>query len=166
MNTTPRLSVIVARARNGGIGLRNGLPWRLPEDLAHFKRTTMGKPIIMGRKTFGSIGRVLPGRRNVVVSRNAAWMHEGVERVGSIAEALALCAGADEVFVIGGAQLYAQALPLAERIVLTEVHDDVEADTYLPAFDAAQWREQSRAAHTSASGLDYAIVELVRSPTP
>jgi dihydrofolate reductase len=161
-SVAPKLSIIVARASNGAIGLNNGLPWRLPEDLAHFKRTTMGKPIIMGRKTFESIGRVLPGRRNVVVTRNAAWSHAGVDRVGSIAEALALCAEADEVFVIGGAQLYADALPLAARIVLTEIHEAHEADAFLPAFDASTWHEASRDAHTSASGLKFDIVELQR----
>lgn len=157
-----KLSIIVARASNGAIGLNNALPWRLPEDLAHFKRTTMGKPIIMGRKTFESIGRVLPGRRNVVVSRNAAWSHGGVDRVGSIAEALTLCHEADEVFVIGGAQLYVDAVPLASRIVLTEIHQDFDADAFLPEPDPALWQEVSRDAHTSASGLKFDVVELER----
>ncbi len=117
------LSLIVATDRNHGIGINNTLPWRLPEDLAFFKRTTSGHPIIMGRKTFDSIGRPLPNRRNIVVTRNAQWRHEGVQAAGSLDEAVQL-AGDGEVFVIGGAQIYVDALPLADKLIVTEIDAD------------------------------------------
>lgn len=155
-----QLALIVARARNGVIGRDNTLPWHLPEDLAHFKRTTMGKPIIMGRKTFESIGRPLPGRRNVVVTRNAAWQHAGCETAASLDEALARCADADVAFLIGGAQLYAEAMPRADRLIITEIDADIDGDAHLAAPDPAHWRETSRAPQPeSASGLRYTFVE-------
>ena len=136
-----QLSLIVAAARNGVIGRNNALPWHLPEDLKYFKRVTMGKPILMGRKTFESIGRALPGRSNLVITRNGEWQAEGVQVVRSLeaalslAEDIALIDGVDELMVIGGAQIYAEALPRSERIYLTEVDADVEGDAYLPAID-------------------------------
>jgi dihydrofolate reductase len=142
--TTPRLTLIVARARNGVIGRDGRLPWRLPEDLAFFKRTTMGHPIVMGRRTWESIGRPLPGRRNIVVSRQAGFAVAGAEVAASLAEALRLCEGGGEVFVIGGAQLYAEALPRADRLIVTEVDADFEGDTHWPAPDPAHWRESAR----------------------
>src|SRR5437868_13393993 len=114
------LTLIVAKARNGVIGRDNALPWRLPEDLAHFKRTTMGAPIIMGRKTWDSIGRPLPGRRNIVVSRNPALRIAGCDVASSLEEALRLCVGEEQVLLIGGAQLYAEALPSADRLGVAE----------------------------------------------
>ena len=140
----PRLTLIVARARNGVIGRDGALPWRLPEDLAHFKRTTMGHPIVMGRKTWESIGRPLPGRRSIVVSRQPGFEATGAEVAESLDAALALCAGAEEVFVIGGAQLYAEALPRADRLIVTEIDADFEGDTHFPATDPALWREAAR----------------------
>jgi dihydrofolate reductase len=142
--TSPRLSLIVARARNGVIGRAGTLPWRLPEDLAFFKRTTMGHPIVMGRRTWESIGRPLPGRRSIVVSRQAGFAAAGAEVAASLDEALRLCAGSAEVFVIGGAQFYAEALPRADRLIVTEIDADFEGDTHWPAPDPARWREAAR----------------------
>lgn len=142
--TAPQLTLIVARARNGVIGANGTLPWRLPEDLAHFKRTTMGHPIVMGRKTWESIGRPLPGRRNIVVSRRVQLAVAGTEVAPSLDAALALCAGAGEVFVIGGAQLYREALPRAQRLVVTEIDADFEGDTLWDALDPGQWQVTAR----------------------
>ncbi len=139
-----RLNLIVAVARNGVIGRNGALPWRLPEDLAHFKRTTMGSPIIMGRKTWESIGRPLPGRRNIVVSRSKNLAANGAEIAADLDAALALCADATEAFVIGGAQLYAAALARAQRLLVTEIDADFDGDTHWPAIDSAQWRETAR----------------------
>lgn len=148
---TPRICVIAAVARNGVIGVENRLPWHLPEDLAHFKTTTLGHPVIMGRKTFESLGRPLPGRRNIVVTREPATLarhaHSGtLQAVGSIQEALAVTAAAaeDEVFVIGGANLYAQVLPLADRLYLTEVDVAPDGDARFPEFDRSTFEETSR----------------------
>lgn len=134
-----RRSLIVARARNGVIGRDNALPWRLPADLAFFKRTTMGAPIVMGRKTWQSIGRPLPGRRNIVVSRTLGDAPTDVIVVPDLASAFAAAVPADEVFVIGGAQLYAEALATADRIYVTEVDADVEGDTRFPVVEASLW---------------------------
>ncbi|HEX7971741.1 MAG TPA: dihydrofolate reductase, partial [Thiobacillus sp.] len=122
----PRISVIAALARNRVIGIENRLPWRLPEDLAHFKALTLNHPILMGRKTFESLGRPLPGRTNIVITRNPGYCHDGYVVAASIPAAIALCQDADELFFIGGAELYAQAIPLADRLYLTEV--DIEAE--------------------------------------
>ena len=152
------LTLIVASDRHNGIGIRNTLPWRLPEDLAFFKRTTSGHPIIMGRKTFDSIGRPLPNRRNIVVTRNPNWSHQGVEAVSSLPEAATL-AGDGEAFVIGGAQIYAEALPLAARLIVTEIDADFECDAFFPQLDPAQWKEVSRESHHSAENkFDYFFV--------
>lgn len=124
------LSIIVAAAANGVIGINNQLPWRLPEDLKYFKAVTLGKPIVMGRKTFDSIGRPLPGRRNVVITRQQDWQHEGVDVANSLEAAMTLLADHPEVMVIGGEQIYQQALPLADRIYLTEVSAEVEGDAW------------------------------------
>jgi len=140
----PRIALIVARARNGVIGRDGGLPWKIPGELAHFKRTTMGHPIVMGRKTWESIGRPLPGRRNVVVSRSIDYAAPGAEVAGSLADALVLCADSGEVFVIGGAELYAQALPWADRAIITEIDADFDGDAHFPPLDPAQWREIAR----------------------
>ena len=126
-----RLTLIVATDRQRGIGINNTLPWRLPEDLAYFKRTTSGHPIIMGRKTFDSIGRPLPNRRNIVVTRNANGAHEGVETAPSL-NAAASTAGDAEAFVIGGAQIYTEALPHADRLIVTEIGKTFDCDTFFP----------------------------------
>lgn len=147
------LSIIVAFAENGVIGKGNALPWRLPEDMRHFKRVTMGKPIVMGRLTFESIGKPLPGRTNIVISRNASFQAEGVELAMNVDEALALAqrkAGTGgEVVVIGGAQIYAATLPFADVLYATEVHASVEGDAVLPPIDWKQWREVSRERHAA-----------------
>ncbi len=162
------VTLIVARAHHSAIGRGNTLPWRLPEDLRHFKSTTMGHPIVMGRKTFDSIGKPLPGRHNIVVSRDAGWHHDGCERAGSVEEALrrAAVASSDdasaETFVIGGAQVYAAALPLADRLLVTEIDLDVEADVFFPAIDPAQWAPRHTTRHRSSAGIDYAIVDYRR----
>ena len=153
------LTIIVARARNGVIGRDNQLPWRLPEDLAFFKRATMGAPIIMGRKTHESIGRPLPGRRNIVVTRDAARRFEGCEMATSIDEALKLAAahGAPEAFLIGGTQLYGEGIGFADKLVITEIDADFEGDATFPAPDPAQWQAVSREAH-HAEAFNYARV--------
>ena len=151
----PRVTLILARARNGVIGAKGGLPWHLPEDLAFFKRTTMGHPIVMGRKTWESIGRPLPGRRSIVVTRDPSFSAAGAEVVHSLDEAVALCAGGDEIFVIGGAQLYVEALPRADRLLLTEIHADFDGDTFLPAPSPSAWAEAGRQPHPAAEGRPY-----------
>ncbi|MFC3712064.1 dihydrofolate reductase [Sphingoaurantiacus capsulatus] len=153
----PVISFVVARADNGVIGRDNALPWHLPADLKHFKRLTVGKPVVMGRKTFDSIGKPLPGRHNIVLTRDAEWRAEGVTVVSNLAEAVAAAgldpkSRAEEVMIIGGAAVYAEALPLATRVYLTEVHEAPEGDTLLPAFDAARWREVAREDHPAEDG--------------
>jgi len=134
-------------ARNRVIGRDGGLPWHLPEDLKRFKAMTMGKPILMGRKTSESIGRPLPGRRNIVLTRDRTWRATGVEVVGSIDEALAVAAGAAEIAVIGGAEIYRLTLPMANLIHLTRVEADVPGDTWFPQLSASQWSETLAGAH-------------------
>lgn len=156
------LSVIVATDSKNGIGINNTLPWHLPEDLAHFKRTTSGHPIIMGRKTFDSIGRPLPNRRNIVITRNREWSHAGVESVSSLQEAAALVAGVD-AFIIGGAQIYAEALPLATRLIVTEIAKSFDCDAFFPALDPQLWQEVAREQHRAeAQEFDYAFVTYQR----
>lgn len=155
-------TIVVATDAARGIGVRNTLPWRLPEDLAHFKRLTTGHAIIMGRKTFDSIGRPLPNRRNIVITRNPDWRHAGVESAPSLAAALQLTAG-EQAFVIGGAQIYAEALPQASRLVVTEIGKAFECDAHFPPLDADQWQETAREAHSSqGGGFDYAFVTYQR----
>ncbi|WP_434471012.1 type 3 dihydrofolate reductase [Aeromonas veronii] len=135
------ISMIAAMAHDRVIGLDNQMPWHLPADLAHFKRVTLGKPVLMGRKTFESIGRPLPGRRNLVISRNPGYQAGGVEVVGSVEAALALLASStvEELMVIGGGHLYTEMLPSADRLYLTQIDLSVEGDTRFPAFDDGQW---------------------------
>lgn len=145
-----KLSLVWAMAQNRVIGRNNNLPWYLPEDLKYFKRITMGKPIIMGRKTFDSIGKPLPGRANIVITRNPDFAIEGVKVVNSLDAAITLCKsigeidGVDEAMVIGGAQIYKLALPSADRLYLTEVHSEVEGDAYFPEFDRSAWNVTAR----------------------
>jgi dihydrofolate reductase len=152
------LSLVVAMDANRGIGVDNKLPWHLPEDLAHFKRVTLGHPIIMGRKTFESIGRPLPGRRNIVVTRNGNWHHEGVDVVHSLDEAVALV-GADSASIIGGAQIFAEAMRVADRLIVTHIDKVYRCDTFFPAIDHASWTAVSNEPlHSPTAGVDYAIV--------
>jgi dihydrofolate reductase len=156
------LTIIVAMDAQRGIGINNTLPWKLPEDLAHFKRVTTGHPIIMGRKTFDSIGRPLPNRRNIVITRNAGWRHDGVEAVGSIEAAIALLDGA-EGYVIGGAEIYKQSMAVTDQLIITEIGHIYECDAFFPALDGAAWEETAREPHISeTSGLPYAFVTLRR----
>lgn len=149
----PRLAIIAAVAENGCIGINNQLPWYLPEDLKYFRRLTTGGVVIMGRKTYESIGKPLPNRTNIVISRKAGYHPEGIKVVSSLEEALDLAAqvseinGIDDVFVIGGAQIYALALPLANRLYLTEVQKTVEGDAFFPPINSVQWREIGNEAH-------------------
>jgi dihydrofolate reductase len=139
-----RISLIVAMDRSGVIGAGGGLPWRLPADLRRFKQITMGKPIVMGRRTHESIGRPLPGRENIVVTRDRGFKAPGCTVVYSLDEALARCSSADEVMIMGGAELYSQTLELADRIHLTEVHADVTGDRYFPPWEREEWQEVTR----------------------
>lgn len=163
-SSTPQLHLILARAANGVIGKDNALPWHLPEDMAHFKRTTLGSPVIMGRKTWDSLPqkfRPLPGRLNIVVTRDAAWQAAGAKRAGSLTEAMALCPPATDAWVIGGAQIYAAALPQARTAVVTEIARDFEGDAFAPVF-GPEWKETAREHHTAASGLPFAFVTYTR----
>ena len=167
MPTSPRIHLIFARASNGVIGRDGRLPWHLPEDLAHFKRTTLGCPVIMGRKTWDSLPpkyRPLPGRTNIVVTRQPHWQAEGAVRAGSLAEALAACADNADAWVIGGAEIYAQALPLARSAVVTEIDADFDGDAFAPEFGPA-WVETRREPHTSATGLSFSFVTY-QQPNP
>lgn len=163
-----KLALICAMARNRVIGRNNSLPWHLSADLKYFKRVTMGSPIIMGRKTFESIGRPLAGRTNIVVTRQPDYRAEGVHVVGSLeaaitlADKIACIDGSEEAFVIGGAGLYREALPLAERFHLTKVHAEIDGDTWLDAFDESAWREIWREdfEHDESNPYDYSICLL------
>jgi dihydrofolate reductase len=157
-----QLSIIVAIDRQRGIGLRNQLPWHLPEDLAHFKRLTTGHPIIMGRKTFDSIGRPLPNRRSIVITRDGAWQREGVDVVHSLDEAVALVGDAP-AFIIGGAQVFDAALAVADRLIVTEIDGQFACDTFFPAIDPATWHAAERTRHQSASGPAFDIVIYTRN---
>jgi dihydrofolate reductase len=157
-----KLHLILARARNGVIGRDNQLPWHLPEDLAHFKQHTLGAPVIMGRKTWDSLPprfRPLPGRLNVVVTRQADWQADGALVAHSIDQAKDLCAAHETAWVIGGAELYAQALPKAHTAVITEIDADYEGDAFAPQF-GPDWQEQSRQNLVSAQGLPFAFITL------
>ncbi|MCM2252658.1 MAG: dihydrofolate reductase [Ramlibacter sp.] len=160
------LGLIFARARNGVIGQAGTLPWQLPEDMAHFKRVTLGCPVIMGRKTWDSLPerfRPLPGRANIVVTRQAHWDAPGATRAASLPQALALCAGEARAWVIGGADVYAQALPLAHTAEVTEIDADFDGDAHAPRF-GPEWRETARQRHRSANGLHYSFVTYHKGP--
>lgn len=147
MEALHNLSIIAALSDNRAIGLRNRLPWHLPADLAHFKRLTIGKPIIMGRKTWESLPGLLPHRTHIVVTRDPDYRVEGGVVVHSLGEAFRFAGDADEMLVVGGADLYAQALPFATRLYLTRVHTEIDGDAFFPDFDPADWREVSRERH-------------------
>lgn len=165
----PELVLVVARAKNGVIGRDNALPWRISADLRRFKRLTIGKPVIMGRRTFESIGKPLPGRHNIVLTRDVGWRADGVTVAPNLAEAVAAAgldprARAPEIMVIGGAGVFAEALPSATRIELTEVHAAPEGDTVMAAPDPAAWRETAREDHAAEGDQPaYSFVTLVRA---
>jgi dihydrofolate reductase len=154
--------LIAGIARNGVIGRDNKLPWRLPEDLKHFKALTMGHPMIMGRKTWESLPGKLPGRQHIVVTRDPAYCADGATVVGSLQAAVAAAGEVDEVFVIGGAELYAQAFEFADRLQLTEIATDFAGDAHFPDWNRAAWREAARATHRAEAGFDYAFVTYER----
>ncbi|ALK97145.1 diacylglycerol kinase [Massilia sp. WF1] len=160
-----QLTLVVAMDAQRGIGVDNKLPWHLPEDLAHFKRVTLGHPIIMGRKTFDSIGRPLPKRRNIVVTRNADWSREGVEVAGSLEAAIALAGGrgGDAVAsIIGGAQIFNESMAFADRMIVTHIDGAYRCDTFFPEIDPAVWAETAREEHRSAEGVAFAFVTYER----
>jgi dihydrofolate reductase len=159
----PRLTLIAAVARNGVIGRDNKLPWKLSEDLKHFKALTMGHPMIMGRKTWESLPGKLPGRPHIVVTRNPDYVPDGATVAFSLHAAVAAAGEADEVFVIGGAELYAQAFEFADRLQLTEIDADFDGDAHFPNWNRAAWRETAREAHRTESGLAYAFVTYERA---
>ncbi|MFN0154769.1 MAG: dihydrofolate reductase [Gaiella sp.] len=161
----PELVVIAAVAANGVIGRDGQLPWHLPEDLAHFRDATWGSPVVMGRRTWESLPerfRPLPGRRNIVVTRNEAWKAPGAERAGSLRQALDLLEGAPRVCVIGGVSLFAETIPLADELQLTELADQFAGDVYFPTWPRGDFVETARDAHESADGSRFAFVTYRR----
>ncbi len=160
------ISLIAAVAANRAIGRDNKLLWHLPEDMRHFRETTRGKPVIMGRKTWESLPesfRPLPARLNIVLSRNPAFPAPGAMLAGSLADAIRLAGNATEVFVIGGARLYEQALPLAQRLYLTEIEESLEGDVFFPELPAGEWQEVSRKARQGTAGLNFSFVVYQRT---
>jgi dihydrofolate reductase len=158
----PRIYLIAAVAENGVIGIDGKLPWHLPEDLRHFKNLTLGHPIIMGRRTWESLGKALPGRENIVVTRTPGYEAPGAAVATSLGAALALCAGESVAFVIGGHQLFVESLPLAAGLVLTEILRTYEGDTWFPEVERSRWREVQREAHTAAADgmrFDFVLYE-------
>ena len=152
MIAKPRINLIAAVAQNDVIGAGNRMPWHLPEDLKYFKRVTQGHPVVMGRKTFESIGRLLPDRENRIVTRQADFQVEGARIFSSVEAA---CEGAGEIFVIGGAEIYRQALPMADRLYITRIEKDFEGDTCFPKWPVSQFRELTREAHPAGEGRDF-----------
>ena len=155
--------LIAAVAKNGVIGADGALPWRLPEDLKHFRKLMLGHPVIMGRRTWESLGKPLPGRENIVISRRPGFEAPGASVAASVAAAIALCAGEPLAFVIGGAEIYAAALPIADRLVLTEIDRDYEGDTRFPDWDRKNWRASRKETHTAAGGVrfDFVLYERI-----
>jgi dihydrofolate reductase len=159
----PRVTLVVAVAANGVIGDQGRLPWHLPEDLKRFRQLTMGHTIVMGRKTWESIGRLLPGRRTVIVTRQPDYRVEGATVVHGLDDALATARGEEEVFVIGGNEIFAAAFPRADRLQVTEIDADFPGDTTFPDYDRGEWREVSRESHRTADGLAFHFVVYERS---
>jgi len=160
-----RIYLVAAVSLNGVIGARGRLPWHLPEDLQHFKKLTLGHPVIMGRRTWESLGKPLPGRANIVISRKAGFEAPGASVAATLEAAVALCAGEPVAFVIGGAEIYAAAIPLADGIVLTEIHRDYDGDTLFPDWDRNAWRVAQKEAHTSSTGVRFDFVRYERAGT-
>jgi len=155
---TTRVYLIAAVASNGIIGKDGGMPWRLPEDLRHFKKLTLGHPVIMGRRTWESLGKPLPGRENIVVTRTKGFDAPGAAVANSLDAALALCAGEPVAFVIGGGELYAAALPLAAALVITEIRREYDGDARFPDYDRSRWKESQREGHVAADGTKFDFV--------
>jgi dihydrofolate reductase len=163
----PRIYLVAAVAANGIIGANGQLPWHLPEDLKHFKKLTLGHPVIMGRRTWESLGtyKPLPGRENIVVSRSPGYDAPGAAVATSLDAAVAFCAGEKVAFVIGGTSLFEAALPVASGLVMTEIHRDYQGDTWFPKYDRSEWRESQRQPHTAADGtrFDFVFYEKARA---
>ena len=160
-----RINLLLARAANGVIGANGALPWHLPEDMAHFKAQTAGAPVVMGRKTWDSLPprfRPLPGRRNIVVTRQADWREAGAERASDLPQALELAGAVPDIWVIGGAQIFEEAAPYATRAVITEIERDYDGDVIAPTLDSTQWRETARDSRVSAAGVPFSFVTLER----
>ena len=157
-----RLTILVAMARGNVIGADNVMPWHLPQDLQHFKALTLGKPVIMGRRTYDSIGRALPGRRNIVITRDENWTADKVETAHSLDDALALVRDDAEASIIGGAQLYRLSLDRVQCLMVTEIDLDVSGDAYFPAIDPIVWREVARQPQQDERGQRFAFVEYRR----
>jgi dihydrofolate reductase len=153
-----RIVLVAAVAANGTIGANGKLPWHLPEDLQHFKRVTLGHPVVMGRKTWESLKGPLPGRENIVITRRAGYQASGAAVASSLDAALALCAGESVVCVIGGEQVFEEALPLAAGLIMTEIKQDFAGDARFPDYDRSRWREKQREAHTAANGMRFDFV--------
>jgi dihydrofolate reductase len=153
--TRPRICLIAALAANRVIGKNNALPWHLPADLKRFKALTLGHPVVMGRKTYESIGRPLPGRRNLVITRNRGYSAPGCEVVHSLDAAISACHGTQEIFVIGGAELYREALPRAHYLEFTEIRAEIEGDATFPEFSMSEWRETGREIHSNEAGIAF-----------
>jgi dihydrofolate reductase len=154
----PRIYLVAAVASNGIIGANGALPWRLPEDLKHFKRVTLGHPVIMGRRTWESLKGPLPGRDNIVVTRTAGYEAPGAAVASSLEAALALCLGERVAFVIGGSRLFAESLPFAAGLVMTEIYRDFDGDTWFPPYDRSRWKETQREPHATAEGMKFDFV--------
>jgi dihydrofolate reductase len=159
----PRVYLVAAVAANGIIGARGKLPWHIPEELQHFKKLTLGHPIIMGRRTWESLKGALPGRENIVVTRTGGYEARGAAVANSLEAALALCADEPVAFVIGGTQLFEESLPIAAGMVLTEIQRDYEGDTWFPKWTRAQWTESQREAHTAPDGTRFDFVLYERT---
>ena len=164
MSANTRIFLIAAVARNGVIGAHGKLPWHLPEDLQHFKKLTLDHPVVMGRRTWASLGKPLPGRENIVITRQPGFAAPGASIAASLEAAIALCAGEGLAFVIGGAEIYAAALPLADGLVLTEIDGDYEGDTRFPDWDRKAWRVSQKETHTAANGVRFDFVLYERVP--
>jgi dihydrofolate reductase len=158
----PRVYLVAAVAANGIIGARGKLPWHIPGELKHFKKLTLGHPVIMGRRTWESLKGPLPRRENIVVTRTPGYQAPGAAVANSLDAALALCAGEPVAFVIGGTQLFADSLAIADGMVLTEIHRDYEGDTWFPKWERAQWKESQREAHTAENGVRFDFVRYER----
>jgi dihydrofolate reductase len=163
MPLQPRIFLVAAVAANGIIGAAGKLPWHLPEDLKHFKRLTLGRPVIMGRRTWESLPGPLAGRENIVVSTRAGYQAPGAAVASSLEAALALCAGEDVAFVIGGSRLFQESIPIASGLVLTEIKKDYPGDTWFPDWDRSQWRESQRESHVAAGGTKFDFVLYERA---
>jgi dihydrofolate reductase len=158
----PRVTIVVGKASNDVIGYQNRIPWHLSEDLKHFRATTLGHTLIMGRNTYESIGKPLPGRRTIVLSRNPEWRADGVESACSLTEAIAMAPAPEQLFVVGGAHVYREALSMVSRLIVTEIDLTPEGDVFFPAIDPNQWRKTLGKPQVGSSGIGYRVSTYLR----